>query len=61
MPILRVEMHPGRTSEQKRTYVSELTRVTVEVFQCPPESVEILLQEVPRDLWAKAGLLKAQS
>ena len=61
MPILQVAMHPGRTVEQKRTYVSELTRVTVEVFQCPPEAVEVLLQEVPRDLWAKAGVLKSES
>lgn len=61
MPILRVAMHPGRTLEQKRAYVSELTRVTIEVFQCPPENVEVLLQEVPRDLWAKSGVLKSES
>jgi 4-oxalocrotonate tautomerase len=57
MPILRLEMHPGRTPEQKRDFVREATRVTVEILKCPPESVDIVIQEVPRELWAKAGQL----
>ena len=59
MPILRLEMHPGRTPEQKREFVREATRVTVEILKCPPESVDILIQEIPRDQWAKSGKLLA--
>jgi len=59
MPILRLEMHPGRTPEQKREFVREATRVTVEILKCPPESVDILITEVPRESWAKAGKLLA--
>jgi 4-oxalocrotonate tautomerase len=59
MPILRLEMHPGRTPEQKRAFVREATRVTVEILKCPPESVDILIQEIPRDQWAKSGKLLA--
>ena len=59
MPILRLEMHPGRTPEQKREFVREVTRVAVDVLKCPPESVDILIQEVPRDQWAKNGKLLA--
>lgn len=36
MPILRLEMHPGRTLDQKRAFVSEVTRVVVETLSCPP-------------------------
>jgi len=57
MPILRLEMHPGRTPEQKREFVREATRVAVEILKCPPESVDILIQEIPRDQWAKGGKL----
>lgn len=57
MPILRLEMHPGRTPEQKRAFVREATRVAAETLTCPPESVDIVLTEVPRDAWAKAGKL----
>lgn len=57
MPILRLEMHPGRTLEQKRAFVNEVTRVTVETLKCPPESVDIVITEVSRDAWAKSGKL----
>lgn len=57
MPILRLEMHPGRTLEQKRAFAQEATRVAVETLSCPPESVDIVITEVSRDDWAKAGKL----
>lgn len=57
MPILRLEMHPGRTPEQKREFVREATRVTVETLKCPLDSVDIVIYEIPRDQWAKAGKL----
>ncbi len=59
MPILRLEMHPGRTSDQKRAFVREVTRVTVDTLGCPPESVDVVINEVARDDWAKAGKLIA--
>jgi len=52
-------MHPGRTLEQKRAFVLEATRVAVETLACPPESVDIVISEVPRENWAKAGKLIA--
>jgi 4-oxalocrotonate tautomerase len=59
MPILRLEMHPGRTQDQKRAFVQEVTRVAVETLGCPPESVDVVISEVPREHWAKAGKLIA--
>ncbi|KGR99801.1 tautomerase enzyme family protein [Burkholderia sp. ABCPW 111] len=50
-------MHPGRTLEQKRAFVNEVTRVTAQTLNCPVESVDIVITEVPRDAWAKAGKL----
>lgn len=59
MPTLHLEMHPGRTLEQKRAFVHEVTRVTVETLNCPPESVDVVITEVSRDAWARAGKLLA--
>ena len=59
MPVLHLEMHPGRTLEQKRAFVREVTRVTVETLVCPSETVDVVITEVPRDAWAKAGKLLA--
>ena len=61
MPILRLEMHPGRTPEQKRNFVREATKVVVETLVCPPESVEIIITEVAKDAWATAGKLKSDN
>lgn len=59
MPILHLEMYPGRTLDQKRAFVREVTRVVVETLNCPPESVDVVITEVAREDWAKAGKLVA--
>lgn len=59
MPIIRVELHPGRTQDQKRAFVREVTKATVETLACPPEAVEIILSEISKESWAKAGKLKS--
>nr|WP_255458994.1 MULTISPECIES: 4-oxalocrotonate tautomerase [unclassified Herbaspirillum] len=59
MPIIHVEMFAGRTLEQKRAFVSEVTRVASETLACPPESVDVLFTEFARENWAKAGKLVA--
>lgn len=60
MPILRLEMHTGRTPEQKREFVREVTRATVDILKCPPESVDVVITEVPRELLAKGGKLVSE-
>jgi len=57
MPILHLEMHPGRTLDQKREFVREATRVAVDILKCPPESVDVVITEVARENWAKSGKL----
>lgn len=59
MPILHLEMHPGRTLDQKRAFVREVTRVVVETLNCPPESVDVVIREVAREDWGRAGKLVA--
>ena len=59
MPILQLQLHPGRTLEQKQAFVREATRVAVETLVCPPESVEIVMIEIPKDAWATSGKLKS--
>jgi 4-oxalocrotonate tautomerase len=61
MPILRLEMHPGRTQDQKRAFVREATKAAVETLVCPPESVEIIITEISKESWATAGKLKSDS
>ena len=57
MPTYHIEMMEGRTIEQKRRLVQEITRVTVEVLGGSPESVDILITDVKRENWATGGKL----
>jgi len=57
MPTYHIEMMEGRTIEQKRQLAEAITRVTTEVLGSAPESVNILITDVKRENWAKAGQL----
>ena len=57
MPTYRVEMIEGRTLEQKKKLVEEITRVSVEVLGGTPEMVDILITDVKRENWATGGKL----
>ena len=57
MPTYHVEMLEGRTLAQKKKLVEEITRVSVEVLGGSPESVDILIVDVKREIWATGGRL----
>jgi 4-oxalocrotonate tautomerase len=60
MPLIKVDMFPGRTAEQKRALVAELTEAFVRTCGGNRESVWVMLNEVPRDHWAVGGELRSQ-
>lgn len=55
MPIVRIELFPGRTSAQKAKFAKEVTRLSVEILGCSKESVDVLFVEVDRQDWVHAG------
>lgn len=57
MPTYHVEMMEGRTLEQKKKLVAELTRVSVEVLAIKPESVDVIITDIKRENWATGGKL----
>jgi 4-oxalocrotonate tautomerase len=57
MPMIKVEMFPGRTPEQKRALVRELTDAFVRTAGGTPESVQIVLSDVEKENWASGGQL----
>jgi len=57
MPTYHVEMIEGRTIEQKKKLVQEITRVSVEVLGGSPESVDVLITDVKAENWATGGKL----
>ncbi len=60
MPTYHIEMFAGRTHEQKKKLVEEITRVTVEVLGGSPDSVDIIISDIARENWATGGKLWSQ-
>jgi 4-oxalocrotonate tautomerase len=50
-------MLEGRTIEQKKRLVQEITRVTVEVLGGSAASVDVLITDVKPENWATGGVL----
>jgi len=55
MPLLRVELWPGRSPEAKKKLARELTDVVVENIGCPRSAVTIVFTEVPKGHWVIGG------
>jgi 4-oxalocrotonate tautomerase len=57
MPIIQVNMFEGRTVDQKRKLVANMTDAVVKSLDVKPEDVRIILQEMAKHDYAIAGLL----
>ena len=57
MPIIRVEMFAGRTKQQKRALVRELTDAFVNAAGGTPESVNVVITDVDKSDWGSGGEL----
>ncbi|WP_419898684.1 4-oxalocrotonate tautomerase [Roseomonas sp. USHLN139] len=57
MPMIRVEMFPGRTAEQKRALAKALTEAFVTHGKTTPEAVSIIFVDVAKEDWATGGVL----
>jgi 4-oxalocrotonate tautomerase len=61
MPIIRVEMFAGRTRDQKRALVKELTESFIRTCGSKPEAVQIVLVDVEKEDWGVAGTLSCDT
>ena len=57
MPIIRVEMFKGRSSDQKRALVRELTDAFVSAAGGNPDSVHVVITDVDKENWGSGGQL----
>lgn len=59
MPIIRVEMFEGRTREQKRELVRELTGAFVRTCGGKAEGLHVVINDVLKEDWGSGGELCA--
>ncbi|WP_342643127.1 2-hydroxymuconate tautomerase [Rhodoligotrophos ferricapiens] len=61
MPVIQITMIEGRTQDQKSAMYREVTDAVQRTLGSPPESVRIIVNEVPRTHFAVAGIAKSES
>jgi 4-oxalocrotonate tautomerase len=57
VPVVTVQLFEGRTLEQKRRLVKAITDAMVEHADARPDALHVVLQEIPKDNWGRAGVL----
>ena len=57
MPLITVKAIEGRTIEQKRGLVKDITEAVVKNFNAKPETVTVDIIEYTKENFAKAGRL----
>ena len=57
MPLIRVEMWPGRTHAQKQELARVITEAVVTIAHTTPEATTVIFQDVPKENWAIGGVL----
>ncbi len=57
MPIVRIEMWPGRTHAQKSELARAITEAMVTIAHTTPEATIVVFDDVEKDNWAEAGVL----
>lgn len=57
MPIITVKMLEGRSDDQKRALVKEVTDAVSRTVDAPIENISIIIEEMKKTNFAKAGVL----
>jgi 4-oxalocrotonate tautomerase len=61
MPIVRVEMWPGRTAAQKRELARVITDAMVNIAHTTADATIVIFEDIPRENWAQGGKLASES
>ncbi len=56
MPIVNVQLLAGRDAETKKELLAAVTAAVTATLKVPPEKVRVILQEIPPENWAVAGI-----
>ena len=57
MPVVTVQMWPGRTVDQKRKLVKAITDAMVEHADAKPGNLHVIIQDIGLENWGLAGVL----
>ncbi len=60
MPLVHINMFKGRTMDQRREMVKEVTNSIVKTLKCDKEAVRIVVNEIEKDDVSVGGVLYSE-
>ena len=57
MPVIRIEMWPGRTHAQKAELARVITEAMVTIAHTTPEATIVIFEDIAKENWASGGIL----
>ncbi|MBM4445327.1 MAG: 4-oxalocrotonate tautomerase [Chloroflexi bacterium] len=61
MPIVTVQMWPGRTQAQKAELARRITEAVVTVVNTTPDATIVVFEDVAKENWAVGGVLASDA
>ena len=61
MPLVQIHLYEGRTVDQKRELVAAITEAVARIAKTTPEATDVIITDVPKHDWARAGKLASDS
>jgi 4-oxalocrotonate tautomerase len=55
MPFAQIHLLEGRSEEQKRAVIENVTRALCEALGAPAENVRVCIYDIPKANWGIAG------
>jgi 4-oxalocrotonate tautomerase len=55
MPIINVQIIEGRPKEKVAEVIQNITNTVSETLEAPKETVRVIVTEIPKTHWGKAG------
>jgi 4-oxalocrotonate tautomerase len=55
MPIINVQMIEGRPKEKVAEVIQNITDTVAETLDAPKETIRVIVTEIPKTHWGKAG------
>ena len=55
MPFAQIYMIEGRTEEQKRAVIKEVTEALERAVGAPKQNIRVWIHDVPKENWGSAG------
>ncbi|MXX21040.1 MAG: 4-oxalocrotonate tautomerase family protein [Cenarchaeum sp. SB0665_bin_23] len=55
MPLIKISMYPGRSTEQKSEFARAVTKAATEILGAKDRHVIVVFEENPSENWFQAG------